>query len=1013
MRSKYKWIYTLLVAFIVQFSFAQEKTITGTVTDANGPVPGVNVVVKGTTKGVSTGFDGRYSIKAKEGESLIFSFMGMNDVVKTIGAENEINTRMSDESRQMLEVVVVGYGVKKKDQISQSQSVITADELKLQTPTTSLGNMMQGRASGVFVQSRNGQPGSIAEINVRGISGFSGNSEPTYVVDGIYLTARQFAAVNPNDVESMSILKDAAAVAQYGSRGANGVVVVTTKKGKSGKTVYSFENRYGTTTKIKDSELNFEMMNSSQKLQYESEMIALGLTGLPNYTQVQKDVLLSQDHNWFDDVLRTGTLQSYQLSARGGSEKNKFYYSLGYDKDEGIVKNINGFDRYTGRFNFENNLSDKFKTGIDVGLAYQYTQDIRDRNNAQSPFGAIYRYNPFEPVNGPDGTYNKTLRQGLNIVEALQNNLNYDQRLRLTGNIFGEYQLNKNLTYRSYFNNIYDNLVNTVDLKRGSQLDVIVNGANGLGTLTKNTFYTFNYLFGNRVDYRKQFEEHYISATGIVEFNKEFTESINASATNFKNPYSNAPSNTIPSDKNTFTGVKTVTSLFSLIGLFDYDYKKKYLFSTSVRQDKSSKFGINNRTGIFWGASAAWNIAKEDFVSNKELLNDLRIRASYGVSGNDRNIPTYVNENYVTYGDYGSGGSLVQTAIKGNPQIKWESNKSLNLGVDFSLLNRIRGAVEVYRSDRNNFIQLVPLFAENGGYSQYQNLGNMRSEGLETELSLDVIKSRKLKLTLRLNNTFQRAKVLSLDGVAKERLLGETMLKVDETPFIYRFVRYAGVNSSNGEALYFTDRTTPNVGETFSIVDGKNATNVYNATADATPLTDKSPLPKVFGGFGFTLEYNNFDFSSDYAYKTGAYTYNLQTSILTSSGSRTNNLSVEALNYWKNPGDVNVLPKPTNVGLRASDQFLEKSDYLRWRTAMIGYTLTKKFLGDNTLINSLRFYVQGQNLLTWTSFKGDPEVSVGSGEAQLGAGQTFVSGSFALFSYPAVRQYLFGVQLEF
>lgn len=920
----------------------------------------------------------------------------------------------NDTIRKEIEgVIVTGYQKKTKDEIAQAQSVITADELKTQTPATSIGNMLQGRASGVFVQAKNGQPGAAAEINIRGIAGFSGSSEPLYVVDGIYMTARQFSAVNGNDIESMVVLKDAAATAQYGSRGANGVIVVTTKKGRSGRTQYSFESRLGFSEKISDKELNFEMMNSAQKLQYEREMNALGLGGLPVYTPADEEALLKLDHNWQKDILRTSFLQSYLLSARGGGAKNKFYYSLGYDKDDGIVRDINGLDRYTGRFNFENNLSDRLKVGLDLGAAYQNTQNIRDRNNTQSPFGAMYRYNPFEPVYNSDGSYNIKLRAGSNVVESLRNVPDIEQRLRVSGNIFGEYKFNDGLSYRMYFNSLYDNLVNTTNVKKGSQLDITTNGANGLGKLTKSTFYTFNYIYGNRLDFRKQLNDHYVGATGIVEFSNEFTEDITASGTNYKNPNSDVPSNTTPSDKNTFTGNKIRSTLFSLLGLFEYNYQKKYLVTASIRQDKSSKFGANNKSGIFWSSSVAWNIGKEDFLS-QNFFNDLKLRASYGITGNDRNIPNYANIGYVAYGDYGTGGTMIPTDVIGNPDIKWETNRTTNLGVDFAFLkSRFRGAAEVYRSDRKDFIQLLPMPYESGNYFIYQNLGNMRTEGIETEFTFDVIKKENIKLSLRGNASWQRAKIISLDGINTRRNLGETSLMVGETPYFYRLVEYAGVNSADGKALYYTDRTTPDKGENFYSVNGRTATDVYNATLDKKDITDKSPLPKFFGGFGLSLEAYGFDLSADFSFKTGAYTYNYQSQMLQNPSNRKNNMSVDAFNYWKNPGDTDVLPKPTTLGLRASDQFLEKSDYLRFRTLMIGYTFSKKSLGNKVPLNSLRIYVQAQNLLTWTSFKGDPEVAVGSGESQLQAGQTYVAGSFAQFGYPAVRQFMFGIQVEF
>ncbi|WP_172282370.1 SusC/RagA family TonB-linked outer membrane protein [Chryseobacterium sp. Chry.R1] len=893
---------------------------------------------------------------------------------------------------QIDEVIVIGYQKKTQDKITQAQSVVTGDQLLQNTPTTSIGNGLQGKASGVFVQSVTGQPGSVATILVRGVSGVGGSSEPLYVVNGMYMSARQFSAINPNDVASVSILKDAAATAQYGSRGANGVVVVTTKSGFVGKTVYSFDTKFGTATKLKDN--NFSMMNSRELLNFQN---TLGFLGFPTRSEAEINKLAAYDHNWQKDLLRSSTIQSYLFSAQGGSNKNTFYYSLGYDKDSGILRDIDGLDRYTGRFSFTNQLSEKVKLGIDLGLQYQKTQNYLDRYNTQNPFAAMYLYAPYEPIYNADGSYNQTMSAGSNVVEQIRNYPLIDQRFRSQATLFGEYKIIDGLKFKTTFNGLYDWYMATNWLKKGSNLDLTINGT-PTGQIAKNTFYGFNYTWNNSLNYVKSFGKHNIDVLGFVEYNDNFNETLNASAYGLKSDNLDTPSNTTPSARNTFTGSKVRNTLFSLAALASYDYDGRYLLTGSIRRDGSSRFGANNKFGTFWSASAAWNIAKESFF-NVDFINDLKLRGSYGLTGNDGTIPDYVNVSNVGYGLYGTAPtiSVIQTA--GNENVKWEVNKTTNLGVDFSMWNRrIKGAVEVYQNKRNDFIQLLPYTTEKGVFSAYSNAGDMTQKGLEAELNVDVIKTSDITLSFRANIAFQKSVLDRLAGNQTERLLagGYNYLKVGETPYMFYNVRFAGVDPNNGDALYYDKNG--------------NITNVYSAS-DAVPITDKSPFPKSFGGFGTTFTYKGFDLNADFVFKMGGYTYNNMylNAVDPTSALSGYNVATAAANYWKNPGDTGVFQKVDSNGIRATDQFLEKSDYLRLRSLSIGYTFDKKDFGDALPVNKIRVYAQGQNLITWTSFHGEPEVSLGSA----GSTSLFVPGSYNLYTYPAVKTILMGLSVEF
>lgn len=900
------------------------------------------------------------------------------------------------------DVVLTGYTSKKSSEIIQSQSTITSKEMAGQSATTTLANMLQGKAPGVMVQTSSGQPGSGGTITIRGFSNFS-NTPPLVVIDGMYSSISQYNALNPNDVESQTILKDAAGTAPYGARGASGVILVTTKRGLAGKTSYSFETRIGTSFQISDKELNFNMMDATQKVAWENEIATYNVGNTP-YTPTESAELISQNHNWEKDVLRNSAEESYLFSARGGDKKNLFYYSLGYDSNTGIIKYLKGLRRYTGRFNFETSLSDKIRVGLLSSVQYQVTQNQRDRYNAQNPIYFMYAANPYDPIYLEDGSFNPT-GAGFPILEALQTNTGENKNLRLNGGVFGEYKFTNYLKFRSTFNTTYAHLITENITQRGSYLDGIL-GTNGqLGKANNDLFY---FMTNQRLDFNKSFGSHRIDAAAFYEYN---SENSNQMATTVRGLRTIGLDPSIVSNYTTpfsSTGAKQITTRTSIAALADYNYDKKYFVSGSIRRDGSSRFGANTKYGTFWSTSLGWNIARENFLSDSKFTS-IKLRGSYGKSGNDAPLPDYVNQPYASFGLYGLTATTVIPKTTGNQNLEWEKVAITNVGVDFNYASRLRGSFEYFINKRKDFIQLIPQDYQAGSYTVYSNAGDLENKGYEAELSYDLIKNENWGLTLYGNTSSIKNKILKLrDENEKERAIGNyNVLKVGESPYLFKMVRSAGVSADTGDALYYTNRTIANPGETIISTANGNVTNVWNS-GDAQIIYDKSPFPKVFGGFGANLSYKNFDLTADFTYKFGGYSANLQALDMLDPAQFSTNKRVDAVNFWRNPGDTNVLPKPNPNGLYMSDYFLQKTDYVRFRSLNVGYTFNKNVFGDSIPLDSFRVYFQAQNLFIWTNYEGDPEVAVGSGE-----GNTDVPNSYSMYTYPSQKTFTVGLQLNF
>ncbi|WP_374329165.1 SusC/RagA family TonB-linked outer membrane protein [Soonwooa sp.] len=901
-------------------------------------------------------------------------------------------------TKEIEEVVIVGVQSKKKVDVTQAVSVVTGEELtRMASSSTSVANMLQGKMSGLQVSANSGKPGEPGSIRIRGainVSSVLGASDPLFVVDGVYMTQRQFNAIPATDIESVTELKDAASSAQYGSRAANGVIIVTTKRGKKGLPSIAYETKMGFSSKMKNN--NFTMMNAEEKVRFENEMANLGVNSSGVYSDAEAQKLIAQGHDWSKAILRNSNIQYHNLSVRGGSDKNSYYGSLGYDSDNGILQNVEGFKRYNARFNFDQKISDKMKLSFDFGVINTKMQDQRFSYNALSPFYSLYTLNAYEPIYLSNGKYNPTVNS-INPIDLSKNEVTYDWRTRITGQISGSYEFFKGLTFKSTFGNIYDLRKNKYIVRKGSGIASVYGTPDGQIRDTRSDLYSF--VFNNKLDFSKKFGDHKVGALAMVEFSRDDFGSLSGTKRVMLAPdITDVGSAATPA---AVTGATTSTRMISYLGIADYNYADRYIVSGSIRRDGSSRLGRDTRYGNFWSASAAWNLAKETFF-NVPFFNDIKFRYSIGTVGSVNALADYQNMISVVSGDYGDFATSGPSNFVGNPNIGWETKKSQNLGLDLVMYkNRIKLSAEVFKDERSNFIySLNNTNFEGGGYlfSSITNAGNIQIKGFESELNIDVIRNSNFDWSLRGNVSILDYKVKSLYDTTTDISNGDglTFMKLGAEPTIFKLVRSAGVNPETGAARYYK-------------LDG-TITETYSS-GDAVYLDGKSTLPSAYGGFGTTFRFKGFDLNADFTFQYGGYSYNQFAMNLVDFSGYQYNLSTDAFNYWKQKGDTNVLPKPNVNGIQQTDEYLQKTDYIRFRSLEIGYTFSKEFLGEKIPVNSIRIYGSGQNLAMWTNYVGDPEVAVAS-ETQVNNG-AFVPGAYSLYNYPTSKTFLLGLQVNF
>ena len=1008
MRSKFKWIFALLLALSLQFSYAQEKTISGVVSDDSGPLPGANVVIKGSAKGVQTDIDGKYAISAKTGDVLVYSFVGASDVTKVVGSANTINAKLQT-GVSLSEVVVTNLGYLSKDsrKLSSSVSTVSNEELTRQSPTITVVNALQGQAAGVQVTSANGKPGANAYVTIRGaVSITGGSAQATYVVDGAFVSGTEASALAASDIESVNVLKDGAAAAIYGVRGANGVVVITTKRGKNAKAKFTFNSSAGFSQKIADP---FTMMNTAEKIRYES---VLGQGGSVGVTPAQLALLNSYDHNWQDDLLKNAFLLNNNFSVSGGGEQFTNYLSVGYTEDTGIIQDLNGFKRTTARYNSDYKANDTVTFGFNIGGSYEVFNEARDRNNAQNPFRAMYDYNPYEPYYARDAQgnivkdasgnpkFNENLAQGFPIAEAIVNNTEQQRFFRLYGRPYMAIKVVKNLDFKTQMNMNYERYQRESFTKPNSYLDLIVGDPAARGSKTDNGWDNLDYQWTNSLNYKYSIKEkHNFEAIALYEYYKSNFRSYSLTRKGYVN-------GDLPTAGTAVVGVPSTSRIenatISLFGNIDYDYDGKYLVSLYGRRDGSSVLGKNNKYEFAKGASVGWNVTKEGFMKDVTWLNNLKLRASYGELNSTGGIGSYSAQNLFSTTPYGGNiGTVLTGSTVGNDDLKFEKAIKNEVGLEAAFLkNRLSFSTSYFSDTRKDFIYQDNTTVGTA-FGAPINAGDWTAKGWELELKGIVISNKNTNLSVYFNGAIidRKVNLLNRPNDPNNQLLrGLTVNKVGYQPDEFYLVPYKGVDAATGLATYIK-------------LDG-TTTSVY--TENDRVLTGKTPYAKHEGGFGLQFSHKGFDISTDFVFKEGNYVYNYMWQNMNADGAApTRNQAVDAFDYWTTLNTDATRPAPRQIsGVNSnvtSDRFLEDASYIRLRNLNIGYTFNKKNF-PSFPIQDVRVFAQMQNLLTWTKFNGDPEVGIGSGETASFANA--IPGQYALYSYPSVQSFLFGVSIN-
>ncbi|WP_333660381.1 SusC/RagA family TonB-linked outer membrane protein [Chishuiella changwenlii] len=982
-------------------AFAQ---VTGVVNDANDfPEADVEVTVKGTDKVAFTDENGNFNIDAKVGDTLVINGKEFKVTSTSLGALKYSTT----ENVDLDEVVITSIF---EAPAKAGQTIVNSDQIKDFNPSLSVDQMLGGKVSGLISQAQSGAPGSTANVTIRGALGLSGGvKSPLYVVDGTYMSETDMNSINPSDIETIKVLKEASQLAIYGARGANGVVIVKTKTAKKGATTVSYSSRIGVTNMMDLP--NIKVMNSSQLLNFQRGLYDLDPTagyGI-DWTPAEIAELSKTNTNWADESYRTGILTSNHISISSNEGNLSQNFSIGHDKDQGAVIYYKGFERITSSYNFTSKAKDWLRVGANVNGSYQ-TRDIpRDRFNAQSVFNAVLENQPYADVYIYDDQGNITYDQwgypvynpnnggGYPTLDEMAKMYNRTRQFKLFGSAYVEADLFKNVTARSTFGATYVRLQQEIFNRGNTYLAQLLGSP---ASKTDDSRDNLNYNWRNEISYVNSWDKHNLRATVASEFQKYNNYRMVIAGRGFPNNdlVTQNLAQEILGGGSSFTNRSQIVR-YGYIGALSYDYDRKYMLDAYIRRDGTSLAGWNSMYGTFWGFSVGWDIAREEFLKGNNIVNSLVIKGSYGEVGDDSALTTYSNLNLISLGFYNGQFSGTPSRNIANADVSWETNKKLNLGLEFALFkNKLTGSAAYFQDKRNNFIFPNQFSYTNGGYRSFMNAGQLTTDGLELDLNYEVVRTKNFDLSLYGNITNVNYKVNQLNGTSQLFVSGsaENLVHIEgQTPYQFYLVRWAGVNSQTGEAQYYD-------------IDG-NITTTYDG-GDAV-ATGKTPLPKVFGGFGLNTKVYGFDLNADFTYSAGGYSYNNVYQWLTDPNGITNK-DVSANNYWRNPGDNARFARPDASGHQYSTQFLEKSDYILFRSLSLGYNLDKKLL-DNTPLKSLRIYGQVQNLAMFTKFHGNPVQGTGSSESSTVSSTGYVSNSFAGFGYPMTRTYSLGINVSF
>lgn len=1053
MRLKFKWIFTLLIALSVQFSFAQEKTVSGVVSDATGPIPGVNVVVKGTNRSVQTDFDGKYALKASVGEVLVFSFIGMNSSSVTVGASNNVNVKLTSSSQALEEVVVVAYGTAKKTSITGSVSNIKSEDIE-KRPIANLSSAIEGSTAGVLVTAPSGQPGSGQSIRIRGFGSAGGTSnDALYVVDGFPISGN-LSSINPNDIESISILKDAGSTALYGNKAANGVVIVTTKKGKAQGGEFKASMSTGIVSR---GTKEYDRLGPSDYYEafWESRRNAVAIPGVatpaavaaaslsatngifgnlnynpfnvPNNQIVGVDgkinpnatLLYPDDLDWEKAISRTGIRRNADVSFQNKSEKGSFYGSIGYLSEDGYILNSD-FTRVTARLNSDYQATTWLKVGLNIA------GNISEGNQAQVG-GSSSFVNPFRftrgmgsiyPVHAHDasgayvldengqkvfdlnGIRTNNSSTGRHIVAEILWNKDLEQYNNLNTRAFFDVKIAKGLVFT---NNMSYEVQNRYNSSYRNPLvgDGASAGADATKTYTKRATTGFNQL----LNYSTSIADiHNFGLLAGHETQKFEIDNLTGSR-----------KGEIFSGIDELGNFVTTTNLFSqfdaqneesYFGRFNYNYNDKYFLSLSGRRDGTAVFSPDTRWGNFWAAGISWSIDKESFMTNLTWVDELKIRASVGELGSNSLLNSGGSRNYYGYQpllalDYNNQNEpgVVRSSL-GSPDLRWEKSGHKDIALEFSFFKRLRGSIEYFDKTSTDLIFSVPLPLSAGGTvfgdSQLQNVGSLFNRGFELSLSYDIFKNKNFHWNMTVNASTLKNEFTKLPEGQDVILNGTKQYKVGKGLYDYYIRDWYGVDPSDGSGLFVAaDPTATGV----RTVDGIAVTPFSN-NAKFDYLG--SVIGDVFGSVNSSFRYKRFNLDFLFTYQIGGDNLDLNYAGLMDTGAYGGALHTDILNRWRQPGDITAVPRAdatlATQWQATSDRFLHDASFFSLRQINFSYDLADSFVKKIGASN-VKFIASAENVFNINYRKGFTQQQEFSGNTSN--------------VYIASRIITFGVNLKF
>ena len=960
---------------------AQGQWVTGVVTSAVEPggLPGVNVLIKGTAKGTITDLNGKFSLEVEQGSTLVFTFIGYKPTQVIFVGQNNINVLLEEEPKELSEVVVMGYSSVQKRDITGSVVSLKADKFR-DISLSGIDQALQGQVAGVQVVQSSGTPGGGISVRIRGNTSINASNRPLFIVDGIpvetgTLSLRSFGGqddnamslINPGDIESIQVLKDASAKAMYGSRAANGVVFITTKRGKKATATINFDVQRGIVDPVK----KLKLLDSESLLTLQREAVE-NADQNPDALGLIKGVTDAVNTDWLDEIFRTGIMQQYQLTLKGGDDNTSYYMSASYREEEGVQLN-NKFERLSGTINLDEKVTKKLTIGSNMTLSRALNKRVKGDNFLDGVYSGALKslpYNvpftetgtlvgPGSPLYAAFPNFNPVAQAVLPRFDAIT--------VKLLGGLNATYQINEQMRVKGQvsldYNNVTEDQYESSQTAIGGYLDGVGGQGYGVFIVSASTNFVANATFS---------------------YNKTFATSHNVSGLLgtevFRNFYrdGNVVGRLFPSDDFTYitsAGIvdngssgRLNSGLFSVFAEAKYDFKDKYLASLGMRTDGSSRFGPGNRYGFFPSVSAAWRVTEEEFF-NSDIINDLKIRASAGFTGNER-IPDYQFLGVWASTIY-NGSSGVGPNQLGNPNLKWETTREINVGADISLFEgRIQATADAYYNKTFDLLLLRPYASTTGFNSVWENIGELENKGIEFGL-VTVNMDKAIKWTTDINFSRNLNKVIfladsipSYRGYQAEGVSATNIIKEGQPLGTFIGLNFIGVDPATGNAIY-------------------NDTNEDGQINNSDEIIIGNAQPKLIGGITNKVSYKQFDVTAFFQFSYGNKVLNLTKASLANSGlDITGNQIPEALLRWQKEGDITHVPKyelGNTTNNYHSNRLIEDGSFLRLKNIGVGYSLPVKWI-ERFYLNNMRVYLSATNLWTYTKYSGaDPEVSTLSG----------------------------------